>query len=502
MRSHQSALLVLALAFAPAAAAAEYLACDGCSGGGKVCVSGANGNTAVGDADCAPCSGAAGQAWWPCDLPADEGGCWCYDSDASSARVPPLMPSGLSKAAKGVCDVLTRDMYLDLTGGTEYEPYTYESFCEGVEVANHGRDELAFGMGTEEQQKAELAAFFGHALHESGDLRSAREYLPCGDSVEVDGKLYCKPCASEHYNWGANTCGLSKFADGGTYGSYCNPDLSPPDGCACSDELTSEEVPGLPAYEGYVAADKLFIGRGVIQLSWNYLYVRASVALTGSETTFCENPELVAEEGRYAWGSGIWFWMQHAVPEQTAEGKLSTPHVAALTGGGFGGTLFNINGVLECPGGDEYWHTAVVMRVNRYCRAARAIGLEELLPLSGCGGLAEAFDGCGEYDCPDCMAYKPSAPAPGGAGGQETGDDGVDDAPAPAPKSKAKKAKKKPKKKAKKAKKKPKKAKKTKKLSKKQVKRLCKRAKSKKACKAGDAKRSCTFSKKRGCTPK
>jgi len=43
--------------------------------------------------------------------------------------------------------------------------------------------------------------------------------------------------------------------------------------------------------------------------SWNYNYIGASVALTGSPDTFCEDPDIVAREGKYVWGVGIFFWM-------------------------------------------------------------------------------------------------------------------------------------------------------------------------------------------------
>ena len=41
-----------------------------------------------------------------------------------------------------------------------------------------------------------------------------------------------------------------------------------------------------------------------IQLSWNYNYIRASVALTGAPQTFCQRPDLVATKEEYAWGAG------------------------------------------------------------------------------------------------------------------------------------------------------------------------------------------------------
>ena len=62
----------------------------------------------------------------------------------------------------------------------------------------------------------------------------------------------------------------------------------------------------------------------------NYNYIGASVALTGTPDTFCDNPDLVATEGKYAWGAGIYFWMEHS-----KEG--TTCHIEALQeGGNFG----------------------------------------------------------------------------------------------------------------------------------------------------------------------
>jgi len=157
--------------------------------------------------------------------------------------------------------------------------------------------------------------------------------------------------------------------------------------------------------EGYVAAKHLYFGRGAIQLSWNYNYIGASVALTGSADTFCDNPDVVATEGRYAWGAGIYFWMEHVKEE-------STSHIEALIDGGdFGGTLNNINGGLECPahGG---WHVdAVKARLNRYCRAAKVLGLPNLMRLDNCAGLQESLETClGEGKCDDCHHYVGTSP--------------------------------------------------------------------------------------------
>ena len=48
-------------------------------------------------------------------------------------------------------------------------------------------------------------------------------------------------------------------------------------------------------------ANRLFFGRGPIQLSWNYNYIDAGNALG---VDLCANPELVATDAAVAWGSG------------------------------------------------------------------------------------------------------------------------------------------------------------------------------------------------------
>ena len=44
--------------------------------------------------------------------------------------------------------------------------------------------------------------------------------------------------------------------------------------------------------------------------SRNYNYRSASDALTGDSATFCEQPDLIATEPKYAWGAGVFFWME------------------------------------------------------------------------------------------------------------------------------------------------------------------------------------------------
>ena len=76
-----------------------------------------------------------------------------------------------------------------------------------------------------------------------------------------------------------------------------------------------------------------------------------------------------------------------------------------------GGTLNNINGGLECPahGG---WHVdAVKARLNRYCRAAKALGLPNRMSLNKCSGLQDSLDTClSEGTCEDCQHFVGSTP--------------------------------------------------------------------------------------------
>mmetsp|Transcript_113353 Transcript_113353/g.218217 ORF Transcript_113353/g.218217 Transcript_113353/m.218217 type:complete len:524 (-) Transcript_113353:244-1815(-) len=393
-------IFVFALADIVALASAS-VSCNGCAAPHQ-CVGNSN-VQAVEDAHCAPC--ASGQTWWPCDI---ENLCFCWDP--STPRVPPPPSSGLDFAAAEPCELLTEAKFNALTGGVHQAPYTYAGLCAAIDDYNHLHPtEHVFKMGTLEQQKAEIAAFLGNTLHESDAYKSPREYLPCGDFKVVNGKTYCKPCADEAFDWATKQCSASQVAAGGAFTSYCSSERSPPDACSCAPVMQAADSAELV---GYMEADKAFFGRGAIQLSWNYNYIRASTALTGDPDTFCANPDLVATEEKYAWGAGIYFWMENMRSVQGSNGELSTCHIQALSGE-MGGTLWNINGNQECPATGGWHSQAVVMRINYYCRAATVMGVASLLAFDGCAGMKEAFAGCdsalalSEGGCPDCAPWKP-----------------------------------------------------------------------------------------------
>ena len=164
---------------------------------------------------------------------------------------------------------------------------------------------------TEADQKAELAAFMGNIRHESDDLKAAREYYMCQTRTTVNGKVYCKPSG---YNRGP-------YND-----PYCSASHTPssnPAGCACSTIPESTTAPG------YLDADLLFLGRGSIQLSWNYNYFYAGADLG---VDLCTNPDLVATDEEVNWGAAVWFW-------KTSKGSTGTTCSEYVKAGSFGGTV-------------------------------------------------------------------------------------------------------------------------------------------------------------------
>jgi len=174
----------------------------------------------------------------------------------------------------------------------------------------------------------QFAAFLGNTLHESDEWKAAREYLICGDNKDVNGEVYCKPCDTESFDWESFTCnGPGLAGPGAIYNGYCDYTIMPPIACPCDGELVGDD-------EGYISASKVFFGRGAIQLSWNYNFRAASEALTGNSKTFCDNPDLVATTPKYAWGAGIFFWMENLKEETTC-------HIESMRNLDFGTIVFS-----------------------------------------------------------------------------------------------------------------------------------------------------------------
>ena len=302
------------------------VAADTCSNGcppNSSCVGNSASGQLIQDTECSPC--ATGQTWWPCDI---DGLCWCHLND--TPRIAPAPKSGIDILVKDtyytICDdILSQSKFNEIAPNSQY-PYTYTGLCDAILSYNAQHSEKIFGHGNTYQRTAELAAFIGNTLHESDEYRASREYLMCADHIVVGdpkyGDVYCKPCDPGSFDWSTKKCTHSLVSGNSDFNEYCQPSSKPPEACNCgSGSGESGEL------EGYVNAKYLYFGRGAIQLSWNYNYIGASVALTGSANTFCDNPDVVATEGKYAWGAGIYFWMEH-VKEGT------TSHMETLINGG------------------------------------------------------------------------------------------------------------------------------------------------------------------------
>jgi predicted chitinase len=103
-------------------------------------------------------------------------------------------------------------------------------------------------------------------------------------------------------------------------------------------------------------------GRGPLQISWNYNYGAAGVALGQN---LLANPSLVATDPTVSWEAALWFWMT-----STPQGR--TAHTIMVQGAGFGLTIEVVNGSVECNGGNP---DAVNERVQHYQTFCALLGV-------------------------------------------------------------------------------------------------------------------------------
>jgi len=322
--------------------------------------------------------------------------CKTFEAASSTPRRTQAQDSAQTNVKDSICTTLFTQSIFDTLAPRAVAPYSYTGFCNAVINWNRNNPIPIFSGETDTEKKNELAAFLGHVLHESHDFQAAREYSQCKTfTTDSVGKVYCKPVG---YN-------------GGTYTDpYCSLQHTPttnPDGCACAPVTESTSMPG------YVEADKLFFGRGPLQNSWNYNYKKLSDALRAESVDICAAPDLVATNEEYAWISAFLFWTTSTGAVDTTCGQ------AVKCEGSFGSTLNVINGGLECPAISGHEST-IWERMNDYCAAASALGVEELLSLDGCDGLKDQFDQCvGSGWCPACAVWEDKIGAPSTKEAQE-----------------------------------------------------------------------------------
>lgn len=227
------------------------------------CLANPNHAQATVDSECSACHNS--QSYWPCDV---DGLCYCWDT--SRPKIPPAPSTRLYGGGEGLdvsdvdpCDLATETVFRTLAPKAQH-PYSYEGFCRAVREYNRNHPSEGFAnMGDVEQQKHELASFFGNALHESDEFQAGREYLMCADRQEAGGEVYCKPCDSSSFDWTTFKCGASLASEGRAFNNYCQSNLLPPEGCQCDDVYErSDQGP----MAGYVKADQVYFGRGSIQV--------------------------------------------------------------------------------------------------------------------------------------------------------------------------------------------------------------------------------------------
>jgi chitinase len=182
--------------------------------------------------------------------------------------------------------------------------YNYESL-----KAATGAPFGAFAMqGGPDDQKRELAAFFAQIKHESGGLTQQFEQ-GCNEDCK---KSYCAP--SDRYP--------------------CSRDHPP-----------------------------YYMGRGPIQLSWNYNYGACGDYL-GKD--LLRDPGLISNSAVTAFQTALWFWMQNGCHD-------------SIRSGNFAGTTRAINGDLECRSGSrwsEQGYRQMLARADYYRTFCRALGVD------------------------------------------------------------------------------------------------------------------------------
>jgi predicted chitinase len=124
-----------------------------------------------------------------------------------------------------------------------------------------------------------------------------------------------------------------------------------------------------PIKAGVGKPGKTYFGRGYIQLTWDYNYQKASMALFG-DSRLVDTPEEVASKDHYAWAVSFWFW------------DANVHNAPGVQQGKFGAATNAINGPLECV--QKSNPSAVQKRNDNYGNCLKAFGISDAPDTSGC----------------------------------------------------------------------------------------------------------------------
>ncbi|CAN6580522.1 unnamed protein product [Malus baccata var. baccata] len=181
-----------------------------------------------------------------CGSSADYCGQGCQQGPCTGGTTTPSTPSGDGSVA----DIVTPDFFNGIINQASSDCagkkfYSRNGFLDAVKsYSGFGR------LGSADNSKREIAAFFAHVTHETGHF-----------------------CYIEEIN----------------RGTYC--------------DTTSTDYPCNP--------NKKYYGRGPLQLTWNYNYGAAgnSIGFDG-----LNSPETVASDPVVAFKTALWFWMNNVRP--------------------------------------------------------------------------------------------------------------------------------------------------------------------------------------------
>ncbi|KAG5530515.1 hypothetical protein RHGRI_025456 [Rhododendron griersonianum] len=170
-----------------------------------------------------------------------------------------LSETAVAQNGVSVSDIVTQSFFDGIVNKADPADCVGKSFFTRAAFLNSLSLFSAFGtVGTIDDSKREIAAFFAHATHETG--------------------FFCK---------------IEENGGASTNDAYCDP--------------TNTDYP--------CAANKKYYGRGPLQLSWNYNYGPA-----GSFIGFdgLNNPETVATDADVSFKAAMWFWMSNVHPIVTS----------------------------------------------------------------------------------------------------------------------------------------------------------------------------------------
>ncbi|XVF45651.1 hypothetical protein PTKIN_Ptkin02bG0224000 [Pterospermum kingtungense] len=226
----------------------------------------------------------------------------------------------------GLGDLVTKEMFEEMLlhrnnqACTAAGFYTYDAF---IEAAKSFPDFAS--TGDDATRLREVAAFLGQTSHET--TGGAGDWNPPGGP----------------YAWG-----------------YCfNREVNPPqDYC----DRTNQQYP--------CATGQTYIGRGPIQLSWNYNYGQFGSYLG---VDLLNNPDLLATDAVISFKSAFWFWMTAQPPKPSCHDVIIgawTPSDCNLASGrvpGYGVITNIINGGIECGQGSNPYVEDRIGFYKRYC---------------------------------------------------------------------------------------------------------------------------------------